>query len=82
MAGNDEHDLELIEALTVQLGAELRGRRLEAGLLQSALAARINYDRSYLSQVESGRQVPPSSSSSSATGSGPLAAGSWACSST
>jgi transcriptional regulator with XRE-family HTH domain len=40
------------------LGAELRGRRLAAGLTQQALAGRIGYDRSYLSQVETGAQVP------------------------
>lgn len=41
-----------------RLGAELRGRRLAAGLTQQALAERIGYDRSYLSQVETGAQVP------------------------
>jgi transcriptional regulator with XRE-family HTH domain len=41
-----------------RLGAELRGRRLAAGLTQQALADRIGYDRSYLSQVETGAQVP------------------------
>jgi transcriptional regulator with XRE-family HTH domain len=40
------------------LGAELRRRRLAAGLTQQALADRIGYDRSYLSQVETGAQVP------------------------
>jgi transcriptional regulator with XRE-family HTH domain len=41
-----------------RLGAELRRRRLAAGLTQLALAGRIGYDRSYLSQVETGAQVP------------------------
>jgi transcriptional regulator with XRE-family HTH domain len=41
-----------------QLGAELRGRRLAAELTQQALADRISYDRSYLSQVETGAQIP------------------------
>jgi transcriptional regulator with XRE-family HTH domain len=41
-----------------RLGAELRRRRLAAGLTQQALAARIGYDRSYLSQVETGAQAP------------------------
>jgi transcriptional regulator with XRE-family HTH domain len=41
-----------------RLGAELRGRRLAVGLTQQALAERIGYDRSYLSQVETGAQIP------------------------
>jgi transcriptional regulator with XRE-family HTH domain len=41
-----------------RLGAELRRGRLAAGLTQHALADRIGYDRSYLSQVETGAQVP------------------------
>jgi transcriptional regulator with XRE-family HTH domain len=41
-----------------RLSAELRRRRLAAGLTQQALADRIRYDRSYLSQVETGTQVP------------------------
>src|SRR6266545_2782907 len=41
-----------------RLGAELRRRRLAAHLTQQALAERIGYDRSYLSQVETGAQVP------------------------
>jgi len=41
-----------------QLGAELLGRRLAAELTQQALADRIAYDRSYLSQVETGAQIP------------------------
>jgi transcriptional regulator with XRE-family HTH domain len=41
-----------------RLGAELRHRRLAAHLTQQALAERIGYDRSYLSQVETGAQVP------------------------
>jgi len=41
-----------------RLGAELRGRRLAAELTQQALADRIAYDRSYLSQVETGAQIP------------------------
>jgi transcriptional regulator with XRE-family HTH domain len=49
---------DLVRALAVRLGAELRRRRQEANLPQRALAARINYDRSYVSQVEAGKQVP------------------------
>jgi transcriptional regulator with XRE-family HTH domain len=41
-----------------RLSAELRRRRLAAGLTQQALADRIRYDRWYLSQVETGTQVP------------------------
>jgi transcriptional regulator with XRE-family HTH domain len=41
-----------------RLGTELRGRRLAAELTQQALADRIGYDRSYLSQVETGAQIP------------------------
>jgi transcriptional regulator with XRE-family HTH domain len=41
-----------------RLGADLRGRRRAAGLTQQALADRIGYDRSYLSQVETGVQIP------------------------
>jgi transcriptional regulator with XRE-family HTH domain len=41
-----------------RLGVDLRGRRRAAGLTQQALADRIGYDRSYLSQVEAGAQVP------------------------
>ena len=41
-----------------RVGAELRRGRLAAGLTQQALAGRIGYDRSYLSQVETGGQVP------------------------
>jgi transcriptional regulator with XRE-family HTH domain len=41
-----------------RLGAELRGRRLAVGLTQQALAERIGYDRSYLSLVETGAQIP------------------------
>ncbi len=41
-----------------RLGVDLRRRRLAAGLTQQALADRIGYDRSYLSQVETGAQVP------------------------
>jgi transcriptional regulator with XRE-family HTH domain len=41
-----------------RLGAELRRRRLAVRLTQQALADRIRYDRSYLSQVETGAQVP------------------------
>jgi transcriptional regulator with XRE-family HTH domain len=40
------------------LGADLRSRRRTAGLTQQALADRIGYDRSYLSQVETGAQIP------------------------
>ncbi len=44
--------------LAIRLGAELRRRRREASLPQRALAARISYDRSYVSQVEAGKQIP------------------------
>ncbi len=45
-----------------QLGGEVRRLRLAAGLTQQALADRIGYDRSYLSQVETGAQILQSSS--------------------
>jgi transcriptional regulator with XRE-family HTH domain len=51
-------DPDPVEALAVRLGAELRRRRREANLPQRALAARISYDRSYVSQVEAGKQIP------------------------
>jgi transcriptional regulator with XRE-family HTH domain/pimeloyl-ACP methyl ester carboxylesterase len=41
-----------------RLGADLRDRRRAAGLTQQALADRIGYERSYLSQVETGGQIP------------------------
>src|SRR5215218_11132317 len=44
--------------LAIRFGEELRRRRREAGLHQQELADRIAYHRSYLSQVERGRQVP------------------------
>jgi transcriptional regulator with XRE-family HTH domain len=51
-------DPDPVEALAIRLGAELRRRRREANLPQRALAARISYDRSYVSQVEAGKQIP------------------------
>ena len=51
-------DMGSVQERARQLGADLRRRRLTAGLTQQALAARIGYDRSYLSQVETGAQVP------------------------
>jgi transcriptional regulator with XRE-family HTH domain len=51
-------DPDPVRALAIRLGAELRRRRREANLPQRALATRINYDRSYVSQVEAGKQVP------------------------
>jgi transcriptional regulator with XRE-family HTH domain len=44
--------------LAIRFGEELRRRRREAGLQQQELADRIAYHRSYLSQIERGRQVP------------------------
>lgn len=51
-------DMPSVQERARRLGADLRRRRLTAGLTQQALAARIGYDRSYLSQVETGAQVP------------------------
>jgi transcriptional regulator with XRE-family HTH domain len=49
---------EPVRLLAIRFGEELRRRRREAGLHQQELADRIAYHRSYLSQVERGRQVP------------------------
>jgi transcriptional regulator with XRE-family HTH domain len=54
----DPSEIDPVQHRARQLGAELRGRRRAAGLTQQALADRISYDRSYLSQVETGYQVP------------------------
>jgi transcriptional regulator with XRE-family HTH domain len=54
----DSLDTEPVRLLAIRFGEELRRRRREAGLHQQALADRIAYHRSYLSQVERGRQVP------------------------
>ena len=51
-------DPDPVRVLAMRLGAELRRRRREANLPQRALAARISYDRSYVSQVEAGKQIP------------------------
>ena len=51
-------DQDPVRALAIRLGAELRRRRREANLPQRALAVRISYDRSYVSQVEAGKQIP------------------------
>jgi transcriptional regulator with XRE-family HTH domain len=51
-------DPDPVKALAIRLGAELRRRRRDANLPQRAIAARISYDRSYVSQVEAGRQIP------------------------
>jgi transcriptional regulator with XRE-family HTH domain len=51
-------DRDPVRALAIRLGAELRRRRQEANLPQRALAVRISYDRSYVSQVEAGKQIP------------------------
>jgi transcriptional regulator with XRE-family HTH domain len=51
-------DIDRVRELAARLGAELRRRRAAAGLRQLDLAERIGYDRSYLTQVETGRQVP------------------------
>ena len=54
----DSLDTERVRLLAIRFGEELRRRRREAGLHQHDLADRIAYHRSYLSQVERGRQVP------------------------
>jgi transcriptional regulator with XRE-family HTH domain len=54
----DSLDTEPVRLLAIRFGEELRRRRREAGLHQHDLADRIAYHRSYLSQVERGRQVP------------------------
>src|SRR5215217_2514415 len=51
-------NMEPVRLLAIRFGEELRRRRREAGLHQQDLADRIAYHRSYLSQVERGRQVP------------------------
>jgi transcriptional regulator with XRE-family HTH domain len=51
-------EIDPVQDRTRQLGADLRSRRRRAGLTQQALADRIGYDRSYLSQVETGAQIP------------------------
>jgi transcriptional regulator with XRE-family HTH domain len=54
----DSLDTEPARLLAIRFGEELRRHRREAGLHQQDLADRIAYHRSYLSQVERGRQVP------------------------
>ena len=54
----DSLNTEPVRLLAIRFGEELRRRRREAGLHQHDLADRIAYHRSYLSQVERGRQVP------------------------
>jgi transcriptional regulator with XRE-family HTH domain len=54
----DPLNTEPARLLAIRFGAELRRRRREAGLHQQEFADRIAYHRSYLSQVERGRQVP------------------------
>jgi transcriptional regulator with XRE-family HTH domain len=54
----DSLNTEPVRLLAIRFGEELRRRRREAGLHQQELADRIAYHRSYLSQVERGRQVP------------------------
>jgi transcriptional regulator with XRE-family HTH domain len=54
----DSLNTEPVRLLAIRFGEELRRRRREAGLHQQDLADRIAYHRSYLSQVERGRQVP------------------------
>ena len=54
----DSLDTEPVRLLAIRFGEELRRRRRDAGLHQHDLADRIAYHRSYLSQVERGRQVP------------------------
>jgi ribosome-binding protein aMBF1 (putative translation factor) len=57
-AAADSLNTEPVRLLAMRFGEELRRRRREAGLHQQELADRIAYHRSYLSQVERGRQVP------------------------
>jgi transcriptional regulator with XRE-family HTH domain len=54
----DSLDTDPVRLLAIRFGEELRRRRRDAGLHQHDLADRIAYHRSYLSQVERGRQVP------------------------
>jgi transcriptional regulator with XRE-family HTH domain len=51
-------DTDSVQGRAIRLGADVRRRRLAAGLTQQMLADRIGYDRSYLSQVETGAQIP------------------------
>jgi transcriptional regulator with XRE-family HTH domain len=57
-AAADSLNTEPVRLLAIRFGEELRRRRQAAGLHQQDLADRIAYHRSYLSQVERGRQVP------------------------
>ena len=57
-AAADSLNTEPVRLLAIRFGEELRRRRREAGLQQQELADRIAYHRSYLSQIERGRQVP------------------------
>ena len=57
-AAADSLNTEPVRLLAIRFGEELRRRRREAGLHQQELADRIAYHRSYLSQIERGRQVP------------------------
>ena len=57
-AAADSLNTEPVRLLAMRFGEELRRRRRGAGLHQHDLADRIAYHRSYLSQVERGRQVP------------------------
>jgi transcriptional regulator with XRE-family HTH domain len=51
-------EIDSVQGRAVRLGADVRRRRLAAGRTQQMLADRIGYDRSYLSQVETGAQIP------------------------
>ena len=51
-------EIDSVQGRAIRLGADVRRRRLAAGLTQQMLAGRIGYDRSYLSQVETGAQIP------------------------
>jgi transcriptional regulator with XRE-family HTH domain len=51
-------EIDSVQGRAIRLGADVRRRRLAAGLTQQMLADRIGYDRSYLSQVETGAQIP------------------------
>lgn len=57
-ATTDSLNTEPVRLLAIRFGEDLRRRRREAGLHQQELADRIAYHRSYLSQIERGRQVP------------------------
>lgn len=73
-------EIDSVQGRAVRLGADVRRQRLAAGLTQQMLADRIGYDRSYLSQVETGARSRLSNSSSNASASWQGAATCCACS--